>query len=135
MSTKAPGTPAQPGNAAERAPFLNRMLDLPVVESPGLRWTRPANHMQRGVARGGVLYMDENKLGFQPRRIDTLFGARAVSWELSSITDLGLKPGLRKLRVTVTTPTSKERFIVSNPEVVWNDLNAWLRKNEGGASS
>jgi hypothetical protein len=122
-------------NAAERAPFLNRLLDLPVVDAPGLRWARPANHMQRGVARGGVLYMDETHLGFQPRRIDSLFGARDMSWELSSITDLGLKPGLRKLRVTVTTATNKQRFIVTDPEVVWNDLNAWLKKQEGGASA
>jgi hypothetical protein len=121
-------------NAAERAPFLNRLLDLPEVTSPGVRWVRPASHMQ-GIARGGVLYMDEHRLGFTPRRVDALLGAKSMDWELSSITDMGLKPGLRKLRVTVTTPTGKQRFIVSNPEVVWNDLNAWLKKNERGGSA
>jgi hypothetical protein len=122
-------------NDSTRTPVLNRLFDLPEVSaSNGLRWVRPTSHMQ-GIARGGVLYMDETRLGFTPRRIDALLGAKAMCWELSSITDMGLKPGLRKLRVTVTTPTGKQRFIVSNPEVVWNDLNAWLKKNKGGASA
>jgi hypothetical protein len=45
--------------------------------------------------------MTEDRLGFQPKRIDALFGARAVSWDLSSMTDVQLTPTLRKLRVTV----------------------------------
>jgi hypothetical protein len=114
-----------------RAPFLNRLFDLPDVSAtPGLRWTRPASHMQRPVTRGGVLYMNEDILGFRPRGIDTLLGGRAITWDLSSITDVTLKPTLRKLRVTITTDAGKQRFIVSNPAVVFNDLQAW-RKSHG----
>lgn len=128
MSTEEAGAPLQPASAAQRPPILNRLFDLPNLdETPELRWARPANHMQRRVARGGVLYRDEERLGFVPRGIDRLLGARAMSWELSSITDVSLKPGLRKLRVTVITPQGRQRFIVSNPAVVWGDLNAWLR--------
>ena len=115
-----------------RAPFLNRLFDLPDVSaSDGLRWVRPANHMQRRVARGGALYMNAHQLGFRPRGIDTLFGARAVTWELASITDIELKPTLRKLRITITTAIGKERFIVSNPEVAFNELKAW-QEGHGG---
>jgi hypothetical protein len=114
-----------------RPPVLNRLFDLPdVTATPGLRWARSANHLQRRVARGGVLFMDEQNLVFQPRGIDALFGARTVTWELSSITDVALKPTLRKLRVTITTTAGKQRFIVSNPGVVFNDLQAW-RKSHG----
>lgn len=114
-----------------RAPVLNRLFDLPDVSAdPGLRWARAASHMQRPVARGGVLYMNEEILGFKPRGIDTILGARTGRWELSSIIDVTLKPTLRKLRVTVTTATGKQRFIVSNPAVVFNDLNA-LRRSHG----
>jgi hypothetical protein len=113
-------------DSAHRAPALNRLFDLPDVSAtPGLRWTRPASHMQRPIARGGVLFMDEQHLRFQPRGIDAVLGARTVTWELSSITDITLKPSLRKLRVTITTPGGKQRLIVSNPAVVFNDLVAW----------
>jgi hypothetical protein len=132
-----------------RAPVLNRLFDLPDVSAtPGLRWSRSANHLQRRVARGGVLFRDEHTLGFQPRGIDALFGARTVTWELASITDVALKPTLRKLRVTITTPAGKQRFIVSNPAVVFNDLQSWreshgdparpvrtVPEEEGGASA
>jgi hypothetical protein len=56
-----------------------------------------------------------------------------MTWDLSSITDIELKPTLRKLRVTVTTTGGKERFIVSEPAIVFNDLTAW-RKSHGQAS-
>ncbi len=150
MSADTAGSQRQPTTEAEaRAPLLNRLFDLPDVSAaPGLRWARSANHMQRGIARGGALFMDEQKLGFQPRGIDALFGARAVAWDLSSITDVALKPTLRKLRVTVTTTVGKQRFIVSNPAVVFNDLQSWRQSHgdlarpvrsvpteEGGASA
>lgn len=133
-----------------RPPVLNRLFDLPDVSAiPGLRWARPASHMQRPVARGGVLYMNEQVLGFQPRGIDALLRARTVTWELSSVIDVSLKPTLRKLRVTVTTTTGKQRFIVSNPAAVFNDLQSLSKSNgdparaplivpevaEGGASA
>ena len=89
--------------------------------------------MQRPVARGGVLYMDEHVLGFQPRGIDALLRARAQTWELSSITDMKLKPSLRKLRVTITTAAGKQRFIVSNPAVVYNDLQSWRKSHDESA--
>ena len=47
--------------------------------------------------------MTEDTLGFEPKRIDALFGARAVSWPLSLVSEVQLTPTLRKLRVTVTT--------------------------------
>ncbi len=128
-------------DSAPKAPLLNRLFDLPDVSAtPGLRWARPASHMQRPVARGGVLYMDEERLCFRPRGIDTILGARTVEWKLSSITDVALKPSLRKLRITVTTPSGKQRLIVSNPAVVFNDLVAWQKSHrdtaeEGGASA
>ena len=119
----------------EKAPFLNRLFDLPEVENRGgLRWVRPVNHMQRRIARSGVLYMDERQLGFRPRGLDAALGARSMTWDLSSITDVTLKPTLRKLRVTVTTTEGKQRFIVSDPAVVYNDLSAW-RKAHGGRRS
>jgi hypothetical protein len=114
--------------------MLNRLFDPPDVSAiPGLRWSRSASHMQRPVARGGLLYMNERILGFQPRRIDAILGARAVTWDLSSITDVTLKPTLRKLRVTVTTISGKQRFIVSNPEVVFNDLQSWRKSHDDTA--
>lgn len=120
--------------AAERAPFLNRLFDLPDMGgTEGVRWVRPANHMQRRVARSGALFMNEEQLGFTPRGIDKILGARAVTWDLASISDIELKPTLRKLRVTVTTTAGKQRFIVSDPAVVFNELQAW-RKNHGHPS-
>jgi hypothetical protein len=116
---------------AVRAPFLNRLFDLPDVSgAEGVRWVRPANHMQRRVARSGALFMNEEKLGFAPRGIDKILGARAVTWNLASISDIELKPTLRKLRVTVTTAAGKQRFIVSDPAIVFNDLQAWCRSHE-----
>jgi hypothetical protein len=121
--------------SAGSAPLLNRLFDLPRVgDADQVRWARPANHMQRHIARGGALYRTAKHLGFQPRGIDSLFGARAIEWELASITDVDLKPTLRKLRVTVTTATGKERFIVSDPAVVFNDLQSWLAER-GGAKA
>ena len=61
--------------------------------------------MQHGVARAGMFFMTEELLGFQPRGIDALFGARAFSWSLASLTDIALKPTLRKLRVTLLPRT------------------------------
>jgi hypothetical protein len=104
---------------------LSRWFGRPELDTTGLRWARPANHVQYGVARNGLLYMTEERLGFQPKRIDALFGARAVSWDLSSMTDVQLTPTLRKLRVTVTTDTGRQRFIVSDALVVFNDLRSW----------
>ena len=94
---------------AESVP-LSRWFGQPELDEAGLRWARPAHHWQRGIARGGLLFMTEERLGFVPRGIDALFGARAASWELSSITDVHLKPSLRKLRVTVTTDRGRQRL-------------------------
>jgi hypothetical protein len=81
--------------------------------------------MQHGVARSGLLYMSEETIGFEPRRIDALFGARAVSWDLSSLTDIELKPTLRKLHVTVITDSGRDRFIVSDALGPFHDLQRW----------
>jgi hypothetical protein len=113
-------------------PGLNRWFGKPELDAAGLRWARPAHHMQHGMARGGLLYKTDDRLGFEPRRVDALFGARSRSWDLSSITDVHLKPTLRKLRVTVATDTGRHRFLVSQGAVVFNDLRSWrLRQVEG----
>ena len=101
---------------------LRHWFGQPELDATGLRWARPASHMQSGIARSGLFYMTEQTLGFQPRRIDALFGARAVSWELTSLTDIRLTPTLRKLRVTVTHGSGRDRFIVSDALVVLRDL-------------
>ena len=103
---------------------LSRWFGQPELDTTGLRWAN-RQLVQHGVARNGLLYMTEERLGFQPKRIDALFGARAVSWDLSSMTDVQLTPTLRKLRVTVTTDTGRQRFIVSDTLVVFNDLRSW----------
>ncbi|MGD0874425.1 MAG: hypothetical protein ABSA14_05455 [Acidimicrobiales bacterium] len=101
---------------------LSHWFGQPKLDTTGLRWARPANHIQHGVARNGLLYMTEDRLGFEPKRIDALFGAKAASWDLSSLTDIQLTPTLRKLRVTVTTDTGRQRFLVSDGLVVYQDL-------------
>jgi len=103
---------------------LRRWFGRPELEVTGLRWARPASHMQRGVARSGLFYMTEQSLGFVPRRIDALLGARAVSWELASLAGVRLKPTLRKLRVTVSHGSGRDRFIVSDALVVLRDLQS-----------
>ncbi|MFZ2057331.1 MAG: hypothetical protein WAV54_07980 [Acidimicrobiales bacterium] len=87
------------------------------------------------MARNGLLYMTEDRLGFQPKRIDSLFGARSMSWDLSSMTDIQLTPTLRKLRVTVTTDTGRQRFIVSDALAVFNDLRSWPPRQVGDGRS
>jgi hypothetical protein len=106
-------------------PALTRWFGQPSLDTAGLRWTRAASHMQHGVARSGLLYMSEETIGFLPRRIDALFGARPVSLELASVTDIHLRPTLRKLRVTVSTADRRDRFIVSDAGVVYQDLQSW----------
>ncbi|MGC9962473.1 MAG: hypothetical protein ABSE47_11315 [Acidimicrobiales bacterium] len=108
-------------------PALKGWFGLPELDTAGLRWSRSASHLQHGVARSGLLYMTEARLGFQPKGIDARLGARALSWELSSLNDIELKPTLRKLRVTVTTASGRERFMVSDAGVVYNDLKSWRR--------
>jgi hypothetical protein len=103
---------------------LRRFFGQPELDPTGLKWARPANHIQHGVARGGLVYMTEDKLGFEPKRLDALFGARAVSWPLSSVTDVQLTPTLRKLRVTITTDTGRQRLLVSDALAVYNDLRS-----------
>jgi hypothetical protein len=72
-----------------------------------------------------MFYMSEDAFGFQPRGVDALFGARAVSWDRSSVTDIHLKPTLRKLRVTIVTAKGRDRLIVSDALVVFHDLQSW----------
>jgi hypothetical protein len=86
--------------------------------------------MQHRVARNGLLYRAEDRLGFQPKGIDALFGARAVSFDLSSVTDIQLTPTLRKLRVTVIADGARHRFIVMDALVVYNDLRSWTPGKE-----
>jgi hypothetical protein len=81
--------------------------------------------MQHGVARSGLIYMSEETIGFLPRRIDALFGARPVSFELGTVTDIHLRATLRKLRVTVITADRRDRFIVSDAHLVYRDLQSW----------
>jgi hypothetical protein len=68
--------------------------------------------------------MTEDALGFEPKRIDALFGARAVSWPLSSVSDVQLTPTLRKLRVRITTEEGRQRFLVSDASAIYNDLRS-----------
>jgi hypothetical protein len=107
-------------------PGLARWFGQPSLDTTKLRWSRPASHMQHGVARSGLLYMSEDTLGFEPRRIDAMFGARPVSFDLAAVTDIHLKPTLRKLRVTVESNAGREKFIVSDAMVVFQDLQSWL---------
>ncbi len=104
---------------------LGRLFGQPVLDTTGLLWARPASHMQHGVARGGLFYMTERTIGFRPRGIDALFGARAVDFDLTSVTDIELRPTLRKLRVTVVTAAGRDRFIVSDAMVVYQTLQSW----------
>jgi len=103
---------------------LNRWFGQPELDTTGMKWARPANHIQHGVARNGLLYMTEDGLGFEPKRIDALFGAQAMSWPLASMRNVQLTPTLRKLRVTITTDTGRQRFLVSDASVVYNDLRS-----------
>jgi len=98
---------------------------LPELDAAGLRWSRPASHLQHGVARSGLLYVTEERIGFQPKGIDARLGARAVSWELSALSDIELKPTLRKLRVTLVTESGRQRFMVSDAGLVYSDLKSW----------
>jgi hypothetical protein len=104
---------------------MSRWFGQPRLDTTGMRWARPASHMQHGVARGGMFYMSEDALGFQPRGIDVLFGARAVSWNRESVTGIELKPRLRKLRVTIVTSNGRDRLMVSDALVVFHDLQSW----------
>ena len=104
---------------------MSRWFGQPKLDTTGMRWARPASHMQHGVARSGMFYMSEDAFGFQPRGVDALFGARAVSWDRSSVTDIHLKPTLRKLRVTIVTAKRRDRLIVSDALVVFHDLQSW----------
>ncbi|MGD0982922.1 MAG: hypothetical protein ABSA65_03775 [Acidimicrobiales bacterium] len=103
---------------------LNRWFGQPELDTTRMKWARPANHIQHGVARNGLLYMTEDGLGFEPKRIDALFGAQAMSWPLASMRNVQLTPTLRKLRVTITTDTGRQRFLVSDASVVYNDLRS-----------
>ena len=105
--------------------MMSRFFGQPKLDTTGMRWARRASHMQHGVARGGMFYMSEDALGFQPRGIDAFFGARAVSWPTSSVTDIQLKTTLRKLRVTILTVNGRDRLIVSDALVVLHDLRSW----------
>lgn len=104
---------------------MSRFFGQPKLDTTGMRWARAASHMQHGMARSGMFYMSEDALGFQPRGIDAFFGARAVSWPTASVTDIQLKPTLRKLRVTILTVNGRDRLIVSDALVVLNDLRSW----------
>lgn len=109
----------------------SRFRDLfgqPDLELPEVRWARPASHMQHGIARSGVFYMSGDGLGFEPRRFDTLLGARSRTWRLSELTEIRLKPTLRKLKVTLCTGPGRDRLIVSDALVVYRDLLAQSRK-------
>jgi hypothetical protein len=112
---------------------LAKLFALPTlnVDITQLRWSRIADHMQHGVARHGLFYMTEQTLGFEPKGIDALFGARSVSWELSAVKDVELQPTLRKLRVTVLSGTKRDQFIVSAAAVVFNDLSSWRSQHAG----
>jgi hypothetical protein len=114
---------------------LTRWFGPPALDLPAMLWARPASHMQHGVARGGMFYMTEDTLGFQPRGIDALLGARAVSWSRASLTDIELKPTLRKLRVTLVTADRRDRLIVSDALVVFHALQSWRPGRAGGARS
>ena len=103
---------------------LNRWFGQPKLDMSTLRWARPANHIQHGVARNGLIYMTEDVLGFEPKRIDALFGARAASWPLSSVSDVQLTPTLRRLRVRITTEEGRQRFLVSDASAIYNDLRS-----------
>lgn len=103
---------------------LSHWFGQPKLDTTGLRWSRPANHIQHGVARNGLLYMTEHRLGFEPKRIDALFGAKAVSWDLSSLSDIQLTPTLRKLKIALTTDTGRQRFLVSDGLIVYHDLRS-----------
>lgn len=115
--------------------ILTRWFGQPELDAAEVRWSRPASHMQHGVARGGLLYMTEDALGFVPKRIDALFGAKEVSFDIDTVTDIDLKPTLRKLRVTVVRHGTRDRFIVSDALVVFQDLQAWRRQKTKGAPS
>lgn len=100
------------------------LFGRPVLEVPDLRWARAASSMQHGIARSGVFFMAGDRLGFQPRRFDTILGARARTWQLSELTDIRLRPTLRKLRVTLSVGSRRDRLIVSDAVVVYRDLSA-----------
>jgi hypothetical protein len=109
---------------------LSKLFALPEVSEPGVRWARPAHHLQRHRARGGLLYMTDEVLGFAPRGIDAFFGARAVTWELSSISDVALKPSLRKVRVTLETASGREHLIAANAAVVYQELQSLHKRQD-----
>lgn len=97
-----------------------------LADSETLLWKRLANRTQGGRAIGGALYLTEQRLLFQPHRIDALTGGKAWSAPLASILAAGTEArngdpfsgGLRtRLRLDIAG-SGPELFVVNKIDEV-----------------
>jgi len=97
-------------------------------------WEAWANHVRRGIAVGGNLVVTDQRLLFQPNRLDRATGRKL--WECPRAAIIGMdrlprRPlallggGLRQ-RLAIDTTDGPEIFVVNNPDRQTTELRGLL---------
>lgn len=98
--------------------------ELELNEGENVVWEARANHVRRSVAVGGVLAVTDQRLFFQPNRIERWFGRKSWTCPRGSVVGVEaidrnwkavLGGGVRR-RLAVHTTTGVEVFVVNDSE-------------------
>ncbi|ERH09642.1 MAG: hypothetical protein J07HX64_01403 [halophilic archaeon J07HX64] len=118
--------------------------DLSLSDCESVRETWPCNHAEnRRIARGGRLFLTNQRIAFRPHSFDARFGATEVDVSLDDVRAVGTESGdslLRALgrpldaflaggferRVRVATDQQVFRFIVDDPDAVSHTVETAL---------
>jgi hypothetical protein len=94
----------------------------PIAAPESVVWEKRASHPQRRRLVGGRLYLTQQRLVFQPNRLEKATGALTWSAALQEITAIGPEPAWRpRLRIDLTQRTA-ERFWVTRLEDTGREL-------------
>ncbi len=83
-------------------------------------------YVSRLIAARGVLELTDRKINFEVASLDSSFGIRDVSIELSLITDVRIECGDLHPRIVIVTATGKSEFVLARGQELYDRLKGFL---------
>lgn len=84
-------------------------------------------YVSRLIAARGVLELTDKKINFEVASLDSTFGIKDVSIELTSITDVRIECGDLHPRIVVVTASGKSEFVLARGQELYDRLMGYLK--------
>jgi hypothetical protein len=83
-------------------------------------------YVSRLIAARGVLELTDRMINFEVASLDSSFGIKDVSIELTAITDIKIECGDLHPRIVIITGTGKSEFVLARGQELYDRLRGYM---------